>query len=73
MEPHKGECLQDCQEARHITVQPLQGNQTKGETMIDDLRHLPKQDDSFQIIPPDLAVLLLVFGVILGYVLGAVS
>ena len=41
--------------------------------MIDDLRHLPKQDDSFQIIPPDLAVLLLVFGVILGYILGAVS
>ena len=41
--------------------------------MIDDLRHLPKHEDSFQVVPPDLAVLLLVFGVILGYILGAVS
>ena len=41
--------------------------------MIDDLRHLPKSDDAFQIIPPDLAVILLVFGIILGYILGAVS
>ena len=32
-----------------------------------------RAEDSFQIIPPDLAVLLLVFGIILGYILGAVS
>ena len=38
-----------------------------------DLRHLPHTDDCFQIIPPDLAVILLVFGIILGYILGAVS
>ena len=39
--------------------------------MIDDLRHLPKQDDGFQIVPPDAAVLLLVLGTVIGYVLGA--
>ena len=41
--------------------------------MNDDLRHFHADDDAFQRIPPDLAVLLLVFGVILGYILGAVS
>ena len=35
MEPHIGKCLQDCEEARHITVQPLQGNQTKGEKIVE--------------------------------------
>ena len=39
--------------------------------MLDDLRHLPKQDDGFQLISPDLAVFLLILGLVLGYVLGA--
>ena len=41
--------------------------------MIDDLKSYKADEDSFAIIPPDLAVLLLVFGIILGYILGAVS
>lgn len=40
--------------------------------MLDDLRHLPDSErDSFQLIPPDLAIVLLIVGAVLGYILGA--
>ena len=39
--------------------------------MLDDLRHLKSSEDGFQIIPADLAIILLIVGVVIGYVLGA--
>ena len=42
--------------------------------MIDDLKNYrAPEPDGFQIVPLDLAVLLLVCGIILGYILGVVS
>ena len=40
--------------------------------MIDDLRHFTN-DDAFQLIPSDLAIVLLVVGTVLGYVLGVLT
>lgn len=37
--------------------------------MIDDLRHIPKQEDSFQIVPPDACVLLLCWLVLMAWML----
>ena len=39
--------------------------------MIDDLRHFKADDDGFQLVSPDLAIFLLILGVVIGYVLGA--
>ena len=37
--------------------------------MIDDLRHLPDNSDSFQLITPDLAIVLLCIIILLGAIL----
>lgn len=38
-----------------------------------DLKNYRSPDDAFQIVPPDLAVLLLIVGTVLGYVLGSLT
>jgi hypothetical protein len=38
--------------------------------MIDDLKSY-RADDGFQLISPDLAIVLLLVGIVIGYVLGA--
>ena len=39
--------------------------------MLDDFRHLQKHDDGFQFVPSDLAIVMLIVGTVIGYVLGA--